>query len=68
MTTVTQIERHLRHALLHAGVMPYGLYEYELEELLDELKASLAADHDDYIFGCVPPFTQPSETIVSICH
>jgi len=31
--------------------MPYGLYEYELEELLDELKASLAADHDDYIFA-----------------
>ena len=51
MTTVTQIERHLRHALLHAGVMPYGLYEYELEELLDELKTSLAADHDDYIFA-----------------
>jgi hypothetical protein len=51
MTTVTQIERHLRHALLHEGVMPYGLYEYELEELLDELKASLAADHDDYIFA-----------------
>src|SRR5262245_2805753 len=51
MTTVTQIERHLRHALLHEGVMPYGLYTYELEELLDELKASLAADHDDYIFA-----------------
>ena len=31
--------------------MPYGLYEYELEELLDELTASLAADHDDYIFA-----------------
>jgi hypothetical protein len=27
------------------------LYEYELEELLDELKASLIADQDDYIFA-----------------
>ena len=31
--------------------MPYGLYEYELEEWLDALNASLAADHDDYIFA-----------------
>src|SRR5262249_20441206 len=51
MTPVTQIERHLRHALLHEGVMPYGLYAYELEELLDELQASLAADHEDSIFA-----------------
>jgi hypothetical protein len=32
--------------------MQYGLYEYELEELVDELTSSLVADQDDYIFGC----------------
>ena len=31
--------------------MQYGLYEYELEERVDELTASLAADQDDYIFA-----------------
>jgi hypothetical protein len=31
--------------------MEYRLYEYELKELLDELKSSLAADRDDYIFA-----------------
>ena len=62
MTTVTQIERHLRHALLHEGVMPYGLYEYELEELLDELKASLAADHDDCIFADSTEFSGSCDT------
>ena len=31
--------------------MHYRLYEYELEELLDELKSSLAKDKDDYIFS-----------------
>lgn len=31
--------------------MQYGLYEYELEELVDELTSSLAADQDDFIFA-----------------
>ena len=30
--------------MLHDEEMQYGLYEYELEELLDELKTSLVAD------------------------
>lgn len=45
-----QIEKLLKRALLHNGPMVYALYEYELEESLDELKASLLADHDDYAF------------------
>ena len=46
-----QIAKRLEQALLNNGEMPYGLYEYELEELLDELTSSLTADHDDYIFA-----------------
>jgi len=45
-----KIKKLLEQALLHDGEMQYGLYEHELEELLDELKASLAKDKDDYIF------------------
>jgi hypothetical protein len=49
--TAKNIERLLEQTLLHDGAMQYGLYEYELEELVDELTASLAADQDDYIFA-----------------
>ena len=49
--TAKNIEKILQQTLLHDAAMQYGLYEYELEELLDELKASLAADQDDYIFA-----------------
>ena len=49
--TAKNIEKLLRQTLLYDEAMQYGLYEYELEELLDELKSSLAADHDDYIFA-----------------
>jgi hypothetical protein len=49
--TATEIENLLEQTLLHDGAMQQGLYEYELEELLDELKSSLAADQDDYIFA-----------------
>ena len=45
------IEKLLNRALLRDGPMVYALYEYELEELLDELKASLVADRDEYIFS-----------------
>ena len=45
------IEKRLEQTLLHNGEMQYGLYEYELEEFLDELKSSLAEDNDDYIFA-----------------
>ena len=49
--TAKNIEKILQQTLLHDTAMQYGLYEYELEELLDELQASLAADQDDYIFA-----------------
>ena len=49
--TVKNTKKLLEQALLHDGEMQYGLYEYELEELLDELKSSMAIDKDDYIFA-----------------
>ena len=49
--TANNIKRILQQTLLHDTAMQYGLYAYELEELLDELKASLAADQDDYLFA-----------------
>ena len=49
--TAKNIERLLEQTFLHDGAMQYGLYEYELAELVDELTASLAADQDDYIFA-----------------
>jgi hypothetical protein len=49
--TAKNIEQLLEQTLLHDGAMQYGLYEYELEELVDELKLSLAEDQDNYIFA-----------------
>ena len=37
----------LERALLNNGEMREGLYEYELEEMLDELKSSMGQDTDD---------------------
>jgi hypothetical protein len=48
--TAKKIEKLLRQALLNEGAMQYRLYEYELEERLDDLQSSLTADQDDYIF------------------
>src|SRR5262249_18313860 len=44
-------EKSLEQALLQDGEMQKALYEYELEELLDDLRSSLAEDNDDYIFA-----------------
>src|SRR5437868_2890172 len=49
--TKKSIKKLLEQALLHDGEMRHELYEYELEELLDELKSSLAQDKDDYLFA-----------------
>jgi len=49
--TAKKIEKLLEQALLQDGEMAYELYEYEFEEELDELKASLAEDNDDYLFS-----------------
>jgi hypothetical protein len=45
------IERLLKKALLQEGEMQYRLYEYELKEIIDDLKQSMAEDKDDYIFA-----------------
>ena len=49
--TAKKIQKHLEQALLHNGHMRNELYEYELEELLDEWKSSMAEDNDDFIFA-----------------
>lgn len=49
--TVSNIKKSLENSLIKEGEMDYGLYEYELEELLDELKLSLAEDRDEFIFA-----------------
>ena len=45
------IKKTLEAALLDNGNMEQGLYEYELEELLDELIESMIADNDDFLFA-----------------
>ena len=49
--TAKNIEKRLEQTLIHDEAMQYGLYTYELEEVLDELKSSLAHDRDDDIFA-----------------
>ena len=49
--TKKSIKKLLEQALLHDGEMRQELYEFELEEMLDELKSSMAQDKDDYIFA-----------------
>lgn len=49
--TKNDIKKALENTLLNNEKMAEGLYEYELEELLDELKASMLEDDDDSIFA-----------------
>lgn len=49
--SIKKIEGLLKQTLLQEGEMHQGLYEYELEELIDDLKQSMAKDKDDYIFA-----------------
>jgi len=49
--TVKQITKLLKKALLDDGKMAKALYKHELEEVVDDLKFSLARDKDDYIFS-----------------
>ncbi len=44
------IEKLLTEALINDGKMYQELYEYELEEQVEELRESLAEDDDDYLF------------------
>ena len=48
--TAKKIEKLLEKALAANGEMVHDLYEYELEELIPDLKQSLKQDQDDYVF------------------
>ena len=45
------IEKNLSKALLDDGTMAYALFEYELEEHIDEYMKSKQEDGDDYFFA-----------------
>lgn len=45
------IERNLIKALLNDGAMAFALFEYELEEHIDEYLKSKQEDDDDYFFA-----------------
>jgi len=45
------IEKNLINALLNDGVMEYALFEFELEEHIDEYLKSKKEDGDDYFFA-----------------
>ncbi|MEI6543917.1 MAG: hypothetical protein WCL60_10365 [Methylococcales bacterium] len=49
--TVRELKKVLENALLNEGKMEQALFEYEFEELMDELLESLIADKDDYLFA-----------------
>ena len=48
--TAKKIQKLLGKALAANGKMVHDLYEYELEELIPDLKQSLKQDQDDYVF------------------
>ena len=45
------IEKNLIKALLNDGEMAYALFQYELEEHIDEYMKSKQEDGDDYFFA-----------------
>jgi len=45
------IEKNLVKALLHDGAMAHKLFEFELEEQVDEFLKSKRKDKDDYFFA-----------------
>lgn len=45
------IERNLKKALLDGGPLAQALFEYELEEHVDEYKESKREDNDDFFFA-----------------
>ena len=51
MTSKKIIEKNLSKALLEDGKMEYALFEYELEEHIDEYLKSKLEDGDDYFFA-----------------
>ena len=49
--TAKKIETLLSQVLIYDKDMVHKLYEYELEELLDEWKLSMVKDNDAYFFA-----------------
>jgi hypothetical protein len=49
--SVKRVQKLLQKALLQDGKMEEALYKFELEELLEELKTSMARDKEDFIFA-----------------
>ncbi|MDM8555898.1 hypothetical protein QUF75_14290 [Desulfococcaceae bacterium HSG7] len=49
--TIKNIKNLLEQALISDGEMRHELYEYELEDLLDELTVSLIEDKNEFIFA-----------------
>jgi hypothetical protein len=49
--SIKKITKSLEEALLRDGAMAQALYEFEFGDELDELKASLEEDDDDYLFA-----------------
>ena len=46
-----KIEKLLTQALLNEEKMEYALYEYELLDMIDDLRLSMNQDKDNYIFS-----------------
>ena len=51
MNQKKELARLLRKALLQGGEMQQSLYEYELEEIIDDLYKGLKVDGEDYVFA-----------------
>lgn len=49
--TKKDIQKALENTLLNNEKMAIELYQYELEEMLDDLKESILEDNDDSIFA-----------------
>ncbi len=49
--TIKDFKKLLENVLLKDGKMEYALYEYQLEDLLDDFKESLLEDNDDFLFA-----------------
>ena len=60
------IKKTLENALIHKRNMEIELYEYQLEEIVDDLKSSLIEDNDDYIFALTVNTRNKTEYIAAV--
>ncbi|MBF0230195.1 MAG: hypothetical protein HQK63_11515 [Desulfamplus sp.] len=49
--SIKEIKKRLELALVKNGEMQYQLYEYELQELIDDFRTSLIEDRDEFLFA-----------------